>query len=101
MSGSARLTAPGRIELYLDDKRNEDIPSQYEYECYRLIDDKVTVHPFHWPCLEVLAQVLSPKSDDPISRIDKIELDSTFSSCSNSADGIELITGAEKRHGKP
>ncbi|KAI1091493.1 hypothetical protein F5B19DRAFT_458595 [Rostrohypoxylon terebratum] len=101
MSGSARLTAVGRIELYPDDVRNKDLPTEYEYECYRLSDDKMTVHPFHWPCLEILARVLYPSSDDPISLITISDLDSTFSSCSNCENGMELLTGAEKRHGKP
>ncbi|KAI0882585.1 uncharacterized protein GGS22DRAFT_169798 [Annulohypoxylon maeteangense] len=101
MSGKARLVAEGVIELYPDDKRNETIPSEYDYECYRLSEDKITVHPFHWPCLEILARILNPKAVDPVLHIDASELDSSFSSLSNSYTGLELLTGANKRHGKP
>ncbi|KAI1206237.1 uncharacterized protein F4807DRAFT_440421 [Annulohypoxylon truncatum] len=101
ISGSARLTAPGVIELYPDDKRNEDVPSEFEYECYKVSDDRVTVHPFHWSCFEIFARVLHPKADDPTRLVDVCDLDSTFASLSNCLTGLELYTGADSRQGKP
>ncbi|KAI1460948.1 hypothetical protein F4805DRAFT_416109 [Annulohypoxylon moriforme] len=103
MSGPARFTAPEVIELFPHDKRNEAVPYEFEYVCYKVTEGKVTVHPFHWPCFEILARVLFPNSADPTHLVNLGDLDSTFASLSNGLTGLnesEISTGGEKRHGK-
>ncbi|KAI1373837.1 hypothetical protein F4677DRAFT_448129 [Hypoxylon crocopeplum] len=101
VSGRGRYTADRlSIRLEPNDDANHHVPVGVRYNCYNHRNDSAAVFPFHRPCYELFARLVSRNADDPTSCVDKQELFMTMYALTNTTDALILRTGAQMRQNK-
>ncbi|KAI1471247.1 uncharacterized protein F4812DRAFT_455359 [Daldinia caldariorum] len=72
ISGRGKYNYLGYIELDGTDAENLDIPSTFNYTCYKYDSEPQPLGaiPFHWPCYEILARRIYPDVNKPVQHVD-------------------------------
>ncbi|KAI2631829.1 hypothetical protein GGR54DRAFT_581157 [Hypoxylon sp. NC1633] len=81
-----------------EDEANLVVPPWLKYTCYYYEAGSPIAFPFHLPCYEILARVLCPGVDDPISSVNKEALYAAMEMSTYTTHSLSIRTGAEIRH---